>query len=212
MTPNVKAEAMQGVERVVPGRPGSEGTWAAVNNNASNGVEELNRPLSYSLYGTTQTSASNVQDAGYYSQQPQPSSKGPTPNPPNLIGTTPNSIEPNTSYNVDHIAPTESYSQGPQQQQQLAGYPSSAQHTLRLHHVDETQPWTPESHLAGHGQGHISHTNHQLGRVILGGSRIDGFSDGLPYGMWAPDGEAGTFSETDFMQAVWNPQPYLGAY
>jgi hypothetical protein len=212
LTPNVKPEAMQGVERVPPGRPGSEGTWAAVNNNPSNSVDDFGRPLTYSLYGASQASASNTQDTAYYSQQPQPSSKGPVSNPPSLVGATSNSVEVNPSYSVDHIVPSEPYSQAPQQQ--LAGYPSSAQHTLRLHQVGETQAWAPDGPLSGHGheQGHVGHTNQQLSRVILGGSRIDGFSDGLPFGMWAPEGEGGTFSETDFMQAVWNPDSYLGAY
>lgn len=208
MTPSVKAEAMQGVERAPPGRPGSDGTWAAVNSNALTGTDDFGRRSSYSLYSGSQPPVNTAQDAVYYNQQQQPSSKVPTPNAPSHIGTTPNSVELNPSYNIDHIVPSEPYSQA--SQQQLAGYPSSAQHTLRLNHVNETQAWTTDAHLTGHEQVDIDYTNQQK-LPVLGGSQIDGFSDGLPYGMWSPEGD-GTYSDTDFMQVLSSPQNYLGAY
>lgn len=205
MTPNIKAEALQGLERVPPVRLGSEAVWTTVNNNASNGIDDFGRPSPCPPNSVSQGSISNLKDVTSNHQQPQPSSGRPPSNSPSLISASPHPIDLNSSYSQfepAYIAPSKPY-QGPQQQ--LASYLSSAKQTLRLHQEDKTQTWATIDSLSGQAD-HLN--KERLGRVILGGSRIDGFSDGLPFGMWAsPD----ILSDTDFMQALWSPQFSLNA-
>jgi hypothetical protein len=71
------------------------------------------------------------------------------------------------------------------------------------HMARQNDPWPPHAHMHTPIQPSYMKTH---GGVILGGSQIAGFSDGLPFDMWATDGDA-SYSQTDFMETLWNPQP-----
>jgi hypothetical protein len=178
MTPNIKAEAMQAGERLSAGRSASEGTWAAVNNNANTGVGDLGPPLSYSFNGAHHPSNNSAQDAAHYHQQQKTRSNGPTSNPPSLIGAPQNSVDMNSSYSqaeLVHVPQPESYYSP---QQMLRGYPNSAQHSFRYDQAGDAQDWAFDGHLSG-----------------------------VPAWEWPPEGDA-NFYETNIPAAMQNALPY----
>ena len=150
MTPNIKAEIMPAVDRLPAGRSASEGTWAAVNNNASTGIGDLGRSVSYSFNSAPHQSTDAAQDAAHYHQQQQPRSSGPTSNSPSIMGAPQSSVDLNLSYSQSelvHVSQQESYSYSPQPI--LSGYPTSAQHTFRLHQTGDPQDWAFDGQLSG---------------------------------------------------------------
>ena len=150
ITPNIKAETIQAVDFLPAGRSATEGTWAAVNNNASTGIGDLGRPVSYSFSGAPHPSTNAARNAAYYHQQQQPQSNGPTSNSPSLMRAPQNSVDLTSSYNQSelvHVPQQESYSYSPQSI--LSGYPTSAQHTFRLHQTGDPQDWAFDGHLSG---------------------------------------------------------------
>jgi hypothetical protein len=179
MAPNIKAELMQAVDHLPAGRSASEGTWAAVNNNASTGIGDLGRPVSYSLSGAPHQSTDAARDAAQYQQQQQPRSGGPTSDSPSLMGAPQNSVDLNSSYSQSelvHVPQQESYSYSPQPI--LSGYPTSAQHTFRLHQMGDPQDWA-----------------------------FDGQLSGVPAWEWPPDGDT-NFYDTSMPAAMQNALHY----
>lgn len=178
MTPIIKTETMQAVERLPAGGTASEGTWAAVNNSTSTGVGDLGHPVSYSFNAAPHPATNATQDAAHYHHQQQPRSNGPASNSPSLMGAPQNSVDLDSPYNQSelvHVSQQESYSYS--QQPILSGYPTSAQPTFRMHQTGDSQDWAFDGHLSG-----------------------------VPAWEWPPDGEA-NFYETN-MHTMQNALPY----
>jgi len=150
MTPNMKSETMQAMERLPAARSIFEGTWAAVNNNASTGISDPGRPVSYSFNDAPYQSNDATQDAARYHQRQQPRSNGSTSNSPSLMGASQNSVDLNSPYiqsQLGHVPQPDSYSFNPQPI--LPGYPTSAHNTFRLHQTGGLQDGGFDGHLSG---------------------------------------------------------------
>jgi hypothetical protein len=199
MTPNIKTEYTLGTERAPIGGFSSDGNWAAVNSTSNGGGEERGRRPSYSLYGQPQGPPNTAQDALQYQSY---QSKGPTVNPPTSMGAT-SSAGPSPSFAQTEIASMPAPDAGYHQGHQQSIYPSTVQHTQRLLPSSESEAWAADAHLVGQARPDFLAP---LGRIILGGSQVAGFSDGLPFDMWTADGD-GSVNESPFMAALWNPQP-----
>jgi hypothetical protein len=198
MTPNIKPEPMQGLDRHAAGRLTSDGSWAAVNNTSSNGVDEAGRPVPFSMYGPAQGPTVTA-DTVYFQTHHRP--KGPTSAPPSLTGAQSSPSDLNSSFGpAEHINTSAPATNVYAHSSHPAVYHSNMQ---QQHMARQNDPWPPHAHMHTPIQPSYMKTH---GGVILGGSQIAGFSDGLPFDMWATDGDA-SYSQTDFMETLWNPQP-----
>ena len=145
ITWDITAETIPAVDRLPAGRPALEGTWAAVNNNASTSIGDLGC-VSYSFNGAPHQLTNTAQDTTHYHQQQQPRISGLISNSLSLMDL----VDLNSSYSQSelvHVPQQESYSYSPQPI--LSGYPTSAQHTFRLHQTGEPQDWAFNGQLSG---------------------------------------------------------------
>jgi hypothetical protein len=208
LTPDARGEGMQGTERSYSTRPTTEGTWASVNKNPANENDDYSQrssPLLFKPHGNPGGSIAS-QEMVYHQQQ----NRGQASNPPSLMS--PQSVQSSLSSpygRSEHpgINPADS-TYASDAVQQVSSFASVAQHAQPLltsqhdpvdgptYNLDPNFPQTQEAWLK------------PLEGIVLGGRRIAGFEDGIPYNMW---GDNPQMADTNFMQVLWPQHHFFGS-